>query len=172
MPHRLGLRRRLIAVALLAALLAGCGGGSKHAATTAATSSTRTATGPASKSIYQTRAVLVLRPMLDAIDAAIKMPQQAAAWQELHHRAVQAYVTIKSLSPPADISDLHDELVAPLGDVASTAEDLFHALRANDLARARPLSERLVHEGQQITNVGNQLKARGYTQIGAILAGP
>jgi hypothetical protein len=161
----------LIAVALLAALLAGCGGGTKHAATPATTSSTPTATGPASKSIYQTRAMLVLRPMLHAIDAAIKTPRQTAVWQELHHRAVQAYVTIKSLSPPADISGLHHELVSALGNVASTGEELFHTLSAKDLARASALGERLAHEGQQITNVGNQLKARGYTQMGAILAG-
>jgi hypothetical protein len=170
MAHRSGLPRRALAAALLvAALLAGCGGATKHPAGTGASA---TATAPASKSAYQTRALIVLRPLLDSINAALKAPTQASVWQELHHRAVQAYATIKRLSPPAGVADLHRDLVSELTNVASTANGLFQAISSGDLSKARPLGERLVHEGGAITELGNRFKARGYTQIGSILAGP
>jgi hypothetical protein len=165
--------RSLLAVALGAVALAGCGGGAKQAMHTSATTSVPTATGPtASKSSYQTTAVGVLRPMLQAINAALQAPRQASSWQQLQRQAERAYVTIGKVRPPSDIADLHGQLVKALGNVSSTAGDLFNALSSNNLQAARPLGSRLVSEGQQITSLGNQLKQRGYTQVGAILAGP
>lgn len=171
MLHFSGSARRFLAATLGVVALAGCGGGTKTATHT--TTSSPTATGPAvSKSAYQAAAIGVLRPMLQAINGALRSPRTPGTWQELQLKAHQAYLTIGKLAPPSDISDLHQKLVQALGGVSATAGSLFHDLSANDLQAARALGLRLVHEGQQITSLGNQLKARGYSQVGAILAGP
>ncbi len=152
----------------MAALAAGCGGGTKHATTSASV----TATAPVSKPVYQTRAVAVLRPMLHAINVALQTPRQASVWQGLQRQAAHAYATIGSLEPPSGVSGLNRQLVQELGTVASTAGGLFRALSSNNLASASSLGSRLIHEGAQITSLGNQLKARGYAQLGTMLAGP
>ena len=159
----------MIAAALMAAWLAGCGGSSHQATST----STPVPTGPpVSKSIYQARAVGVLRPMLGAINTALRTPRQPVVWQQLQRSAADAYQTIGKLSPPPAISEPDRQLVRQLGDVASTAGALYQTLRSGNLSGAAPLGHRLINEGHQITSLGNQLKAQGYNQVGTILAGP
>jgi hypothetical protein len=179
--------RGLMAAALLAGVLAGCGSSSKQTTTTGAspttgvssptststTVSSPSATGPAvDKSTYQSKAVAVLRPMLQAINVAVHSPSKPAAWQQLQHKALDAYQTIGKLSPPPGAAGLQNQLVHSLSSVASTAGGLFSALSTNNLSAARPYGARLVREGHQITSLGNQFKSHGYKELGAILAGP
>jgi hypothetical protein len=167
-------RLRLAAVLAVGAIaIAACGGSSNNSSAYSNTSANSGNSGasstsgnsgsgaPLSKSDYASKVLAAIQPVGTAQDAQKAAPTNPDAWAKISTTASQAHDTIAGLTPPSDVSNLHQQLVATYAAFSTDAGAVATALKSGDTSAVQSAKANYAKDGQELVTLAAQFKAAG-----------
>jgi hypothetical protein len=160
----------LACLAALATASAGCGGDDQGATTSATGPATATEGAPLSKEEYETAVSDALQPVIDDSQRLAEEAGTATSLDELAdqlERAGQTYSdtasTLAEITPPADVADLHDRLVAASENLATATEDAQKAAAEGNEEDVLPFEEAGMEYQEELTKLSAEYTEKGYS---------
>jgi hypothetical protein len=152
-----------VALTLIPVAATGCGGSSSKSSSSSA--STTSTASPLSKAAYEQQ----LGPVLnnEVVPATRKAFANGGAANPRNVNAVigelkTAQSAMTSITPPAEVADLHKAAIAVIAAMVSDATKLRDAETAHDSSSTSAAATALKADAQRMQTVGSQFTARGY----------
>jgi hypothetical protein len=160
MRYRPGVRRLLILFAAVA-LLAGCGGGGGGQGTKASGPSGP----PLTKTSYQAKLKSISKQIGDSIGSSASSGKIAKKDVDKLVKALHAFAgRLREVNPPADVRDLHAQLIQAMDDLGDEFPGLARKLNNSSKKDPGEAIKALFgnHAVQELIKVGNGFKKKGY----------